>query len=81
MMANRLTVIAFPLTRERTFSGPILLRATLTYKPTRPILGYGHQDFFIRIENVLNRHYEEPAGYIQPGIGFYVREYGCQHEI
>ena len=51
--------------------GPILLRATLNYKPTRPILGYGHQEFFIRAENILNRHYEQPAGYIQPGVSFY----------
>ncbi|RZI45812.1 TonB-dependent receptor plug domain-containing protein [Candidatus Finniella inopinata] len=52
-------------------TGPILLRATLNYKPNRPILGYGHQEFFVRVENVLNRHYQQPAGYLQPGVSFY----------
>lgn len=51
--------------------GPLLLRATLNYKPARPILGYGHQEFFIRVENTLNRSYEQPAGYKQPGAAFY----------
>ena len=61
----------FPPYQKIYTKGPILLRATLNYKPTRPILGYGHQEFFIRAENVLNRHYEQPAGYIQPGVSFY----------
>ena len=57
---------------QKTYTrGPFVMRATLNYKPSRSILGYGHQEFFIRIENALNHHYEQPAGYMDPGIGFY----------
>lgn len=51
---------------KRVYMGGVtVLRVYTTYHVNK------HCDVFARVENALNRHYEEPSGYLQPGLAAY----------
>ncbi|MBY0463026.1 MAG: TonB-dependent receptor [Alphaproteobacteria bacterium] len=51
---------------ERVYmGGATVLRVYTTYHVNK------NWDVFGRIENALNRHFEEPSGYLQPGLAVY----------
>ena len=62
----------FPPYQKLYTTGPVLVRAALNYRPQGSWLGNKQPHFFARIENMLNRSYQQPAGYQQPGFGVYV---------
>jgi vitamin B12 transporter len=59
--------LRFSLNNNRTYMGGVTtVRATTTYHVNKSC------DLFGRIENALNRDYEQPSGFMQPGLAVYV---------
>ncbi len=59
--------LRFPVDGGRIYMGGVTtVRATTTYHLNKTC------DLFGRVENALNRHYQQPPGYMQPGLAAYV---------
>ncbi len=59
--------LRFSLNNNKTYMGGVTtVRLITTYHVNKTC------DLFGRVENALNRHYEQPSGFMQPGLAFYV---------
>ena len=61
----------FPPYQKVQTTGPFLVRLALNYIPEWKFPNHTSPDFFVRIENLFNRRYQQPLGYEQPGLEMY----------
>ena len=65
-MCVQVVVLRICINYDQTLQNCTYLRATTTYHLNKTC------DLFGRVENALNRHYQQPPGYMQPGLAAYV---------